>query len=58
MPVPFDVDVIVVGMGPGGEAAASRLLAAGRRVAVVEREERRVLGVTVVQRLDLVGCEE
>jgi pyruvate/2-oxoglutarate dehydrogenase complex dihydrolipoamide dehydrogenase (E3) component len=38
MPEPFDVDVIVVGMGPGGEAAASRLLAAGRRVAVVERE--------------------
>ncbi|HZA76331.1 MAG TPA: NAD(P)/FAD-dependent oxidoreductase [Acidimicrobiales bacterium] len=34
----FDVDVIVLGMGPGGEAAASRLLAAGRRVAVVERE--------------------
>lgn len=33
-----DVDVIVVGMGPGGEVAASRLLAAGRRVAVIERE--------------------
>ena len=32
------VDVIVLGMGPGGEVAASRLLAAGRRVAVVERE--------------------
>src|SRR5262245_58937636 len=31
-------DVIVIGMGPGGEAAAGRLLAAGRRVAVVERE--------------------
>lgn len=31
-------DVIVVGMGPGGEAAAWRLLAAGRRVAVIERE--------------------
>ena len=31
-------DVIVIGMGPGGEVAASRLLKAGRRVAVVERE--------------------
>ena len=31
-------DVIVVGMGPGGEVAASRLLDAGRRVAVVEAE--------------------
>jgi pyruvate/2-oxoglutarate dehydrogenase complex dihydrolipoamide dehydrogenase (E3) component len=31
-------DVIVVGMGPGGEVAASQLLAAGKRVAVVERE--------------------
>jgi dihydrolipoamide dehydrogenase len=32
------VDVAVMGMGPGGEVAASRLLAAGRRVAVIERE--------------------
>ncbi|MDP9396750.1 MAG: NAD(P)/FAD-dependent oxidoreductase [Actinomycetota bacterium] len=32
------VDVAVLGMGPGGEVAASRLLAAGRRVAVIERE--------------------
>ncbi|MBJ7450843.1 MAG: NAD(P)/FAD-dependent oxidoreductase [Blastococcus sp.] len=32
------VDVAVIGMGPGGEVAASRLLAAGQRVAVVERE--------------------
>lgn len=32
------VDVIVIGMGPGGEVAALRLLAAGKRVAVVERE--------------------
>lgn len=31
-------DAIVLGMGPGGEVAASRLLAAGKRVAVVERE--------------------
>lgn len=32
------VDVIVIGMGPGGEVAASRLLTGGKRVAVVERE--------------------
>jgi pyruvate/2-oxoglutarate dehydrogenase complex dihydrolipoamide dehydrogenase (E3) component len=31
-------DAIVVGMGPGGEAVATKLIAAGRRVAVVERE--------------------
>ncbi|MFF9143136.1 dihydrolipoyl dehydrogenase family protein [Streptomyces albogriseolus] len=31
-------DAIVIGMGPGGEVAASRLLAAGRRVAIIERE--------------------
>ncbi|MFI6575974.1 dihydrolipoyl dehydrogenase family protein [Nocardiopsis sp. NPDC050513] len=31
------VDVIVIGMGPGGETVASRLLDAGRRVAVAER---------------------
>lgn len=32
------VDVAVIGMGPGGEVVASRLLAAGQRVAVIERE--------------------
>ena len=32
------VDVAVIGMGPGGEVAAGRLLAAGKRVAVIERE--------------------
>jgi pyruvate/2-oxoglutarate dehydrogenase complex dihydrolipoamide dehydrogenase (E3) component len=31
-------DAIVLGMGPGGEATAYRLLNAGKRVAVVERE--------------------
>jgi pyruvate/2-oxoglutarate dehydrogenase complex dihydrolipoamide dehydrogenase (E3) component len=31
-------DAVVVGMGPGGEHAAYRLLGAGRNVAVVERE--------------------
>ena len=31
-------DVIIIGMGVGGEAAAGRLLEAGRRVAVIERE--------------------
>jgi dihydrolipoamide dehydrogenase len=31
-------DAVVIGMGPGGEVAASRLLAAGKSVAVVERE--------------------
>jgi pyruvate/2-oxoglutarate dehydrogenase complex dihydrolipoamide dehydrogenase (E3) component len=31
-------DAIIVGMGPGGEVVAGRLLAAGRQVAVVEKE--------------------
>ncbi|OMH24797.1 pyridine nucleotide-disulfide oxidoreductase [Tersicoccus phoenicis] len=31
-------DVAVLGMGPGGEIAASRLITAGKRVAVFERE--------------------
>jgi pyruvate/2-oxoglutarate dehydrogenase complex dihydrolipoamide dehydrogenase (E3) component len=31
-------DAIVIGMGPGGEVAASNLLRAGKRVAVIERE--------------------
>jgi pyruvate/2-oxoglutarate dehydrogenase complex dihydrolipoamide dehydrogenase (E3) component len=36
--VPQHIDAIVIGMGPGGEVAASDLLAAGKQVAVVERE--------------------
>lgn len=31
-------DVVVLGMGPGGEVAAGRLLKAGKKVAVIERE--------------------
>lgn len=31
-------DAAVIGLGPGGEVAAGRLLAAGKRVAVIERE--------------------
>lgn len=38
MPATAHFDAVVIGMGPGGEVAASRLLAAGQRVAVVERE--------------------
>jgi dihydrolipoamide dehydrogenase len=31
-------DVVILGMGPGGEVAASRLMAGGKRVAIVEKE--------------------
>jgi pyruvate/2-oxoglutarate dehydrogenase complex dihydrolipoamide dehydrogenase (E3) component len=31
-------DAVIIGMGPGGEVCAGRLLDAGKRVAVVERE--------------------
>lgn len=34
----MDFDAIVIGMGPGGEVAASRLMSAGKKVAVIERE--------------------
>jgi pyruvate/2-oxoglutarate dehydrogenase complex dihydrolipoamide dehydrogenase (E3) component len=36
--MPEHFDATVIGMGPGGEVAASQLLRAGKRVAVVERE--------------------
>jgi pyruvate/2-oxoglutarate dehydrogenase complex dihydrolipoamide dehydrogenase (E3) component len=32
------VDVAVIGMGPGGEVAASRLIAAGKKVGAIEQE--------------------
>lgn len=31
-------DAVILGMGPGGEAVASRLIAEGRRIAIIERE--------------------
>ena len=31
-------DAVILGMGPGGELVAGRLLGAGKKVAVVERE--------------------
>lgn len=36
--VPERFDVAVLGMGPGGEAAADRLLRAGKKVLIVEQE--------------------
>jgi pyruvate/2-oxoglutarate dehydrogenase complex dihydrolipoamide dehydrogenase (E3) component len=30
-------DVIIIGMGPGGEVAASQLVRAGKRIAILER---------------------
>lgn len=48
-----DFDAIVIGAGPGGEVAASRLLAGGLLLALVEREliggGMRLLGVHPVQ---------
>ncbi len=31
-------DAVILGMGPGGEVAASRLIKGGKRVAIVEKE--------------------
>jgi pyruvate/2-oxoglutarate dehydrogenase complex dihydrolipoamide dehydrogenase (E3) component len=31
-------DVIIIGMGPGGEVAAGQLLKSGKRIAIIERE--------------------
>ncbi len=38
MSAPVDVDVVVIGAGPGGEAAVSRLIRGGLSVALVEKE--------------------
>jgi dihydrolipoamide dehydrogenase len=52
------LDVILLGMGPGGEAAAGRLIKGGKKVAVVEKEydrdtcKIRPLGYFVLQKLD------
>jgi pyruvate/2-oxoglutarate dehydrogenase complex dihydrolipoamide dehydrogenase (E3) component len=36
--MPKRFDTVVLGMGPGGEVAAGKLLGAGKRIAVVEKE--------------------
>ncbi|MDB1087687.1 NAD(P)/FAD-dependent oxidoreductase [Streptomyces sp. ACA25] len=36
--MPTDYDAVIIGAGPGGETVASRLLAGGLRVALIERE--------------------
>jgi len=47
-------DAVLIGLGPGGEVAAGRLLAASKRVAVVERE---LIGVVADrERQVLVGA--
>jgi NAD(P) transhydrogenase len=45
-PVKRDLDVIVIGSGPGGQRAAIQAAKIGKRVAVVERRER-VGGVSI-----------
>jgi NAD(P) transhydrogenase len=45
-PAPRDLDVIVIGSGPGGQRAAIQAAKLGKRVAVVERRER-VGGVSI-----------
>ena len=45
-PVQRDLDVIVIGSGPGGQRAAIQAAKLGKRVAVVERRER-VGGVSI-----------
>jgi NAD(P) transhydrogenase len=39
-PARHDLDVIVIGSGPGGQRAAIQAAKLGKRVAVVERRER------------------
>jgi NAD(P) transhydrogenase len=45
-PAPRDLDVLVIGSGPGGQRAAIQSAKIGKRVAVVERRER-VGGVSI-----------